>query len=195
MKRHQHGAASRRAPGLIATQPASQNAVRIESGVYPEGVTVVDVVEDLNALQELAEHEADPERRRTLDAVRSRLGDRDRGAKVAEAAELLGITPPTVRAWITSGVLVAVPDARPTRVDTLCLADVKRALDLIREHSDDRHLLADVHRVLRDRAALDGAEEGFADLRARRLVPLTDDLLAELSALPKGAKRSRSGST
>lgn len=106
----------------------------------------------------MAEHEADPDRRRTLDVVRSRLADRDRGAKVAEAAELLGITPPTVRAWITSGVLVAVPEARPIRVDTLCLADVKRALDLIREHSDDRHLLAEVYRVLRDRAALEGAE-------------------------------------
>ena len=162
--------------------------------VYSARMTVVDVVEDLNALQELAEHEADPDRRRTLDAVRSRLGDRDRGAKVAEAADLLGITPPTVRAWIQSGVLVAVPEARPIRVDTLCLADVKRALDLIREHSDDRHLLAEVYRVLRDRAALEGAEEGFADRRAGRLVPLTDNLLAELSAPPKGAKRSRSTS-
>lgn len=163
--------------------------------VYPARMPVVDVVEDLNALQELAEHEADPDRRRTLDVVRSRLADRDRGAKVSEAAELLGITPPTVRAWIKSGLLVAVPETRPIRVETLCLADVKRALDLIREHSDDSHLLAEVHRVLRDRAALEGAEEGFADLRAGRLVPLTDDLLAELSAPPKGAKRSRSTSS
>jgi predicted transcriptional regulator len=148
---------------------------------------VVDVVEDLNALQELAEHEADPDRRRTLDAVRSRLADRDRGAKVSEAAELLGITPPTVRAWIKSGVLVAKPETRPVRVDTLCLADVKRAVDLLRAHGTDRDLLAAVYRRLRDAELLESEafKAGMEDLAAGRIVPLGDDLCKEMANLDR----------
>lgn len=148
---------------------------------------VTDVVEDLNALQDLAEHEDDPDRRRMLDAVRSRLADRERGAKVSEAAELLGLTPPTVRAWIKSGVLVTVPETRPVRVDTLCLADVKRAVDLLRAHGTDQDLLAAVYRRLRDAELQQGAafNAGMEDLAAERIVPIGDDLLEEMANLDR----------
>jgi len=150
-------------------------------------MSVVDVVEDLNALQELAQHETDPDRRRTLDDVRARLADRDSGAKVSEAAELLGVTPPTVRAWIKSGLLVAVPGARPARVDLLCLADVKRAVDLLRAHGTDRDLLAAVYRRLRDAELIESAafKAGMADFGAGRIVPIGDDLREEMANLDR----------
>ncbi|MGI9023346.1 MAG: hypothetical protein ACR2HV_08975 [Acidimicrobiales bacterium] len=155
-------------------------------------MSLVEVVDDLLTLEELAEHEDDPDRRRSLEAVRSHLADRDRGAKVSEAAQVLSLSQPTVRAWIASGLLEPIAGTTPVRVDVRSLADVKRALDLIRRHKDDRRLLADVMRILRDRAALAGSEEGFADLAAGRVVPVTDELLDELRATQRGKKRSRS---
>lgn len=159
-------------------------------------MALTDVVDDLIALQRLADDEEDPDRRQMLDAVRSHLAARDVGVKVADAARILGLTPPTVRSWLESGVLDDVPGARPVRVDVRSLAEVKHAVDLLRELGHDRHLLIAVMRSLRDRAALEGEGvcEGFEDLAAGRLVPLTDDLLEEI-ATTKGTKRSRSTST
>lgn len=65
------------------------------------------------------------------------------------------------------------------RVDVLSLAAVKRAVDFLRAHGHDRHLLGAVMRLLRDRAVLgdDAIREGFEDLAAGRVVPVTDELL------------------
>ncbi len=155
-------------------------------------MSLVEVVDDLLALEALAEQENDPERRRSLELVRGHLADRDSGAKVSEVAHVLGLSQPTVRAWIEAGILEPIAGATPVRVDVLSLADVKRALDLLREHGHDRDLLVAVMRILRDRAALAGSEEGFADLAAGRLVPLTDELLDEIAAASKGKRRSKS---
>lgn len=144
---------------------------------------MAEVVGDLLQLQELAQDEEDPERQRRLDQVRTHVARRERGAKVSEAAALLGISQPTVRAWIDTGVLPAVSGAKPVRIDVLALAATKRALDLIRDYVDDRPLLVHVMRILRDRAALEGSEAGFADVRAGRTVPLGENLRAELAEL------------
>lgn len=143
-------------------------------------MSLAEVLDDLLELQDLAKEEEDPERRRSLDEVRTHLARRERGAKVSEAASVLGISQPTVRAWMESGILAAVPGTKPVRIDVLALAETKRAIDLIRDHVDDRQLLVHVMRILRDRAALEGSEEGFDDLRAGRVVPLGEDLLAEV---------------
>lgn len=163
---------------------------------YRRCMSLAEVVDDLITLQQLADHEDDPDRRRSLDAVRDRLAARDGGVKVSEAARVLGFSQPTIRSWIEAGVLDAVPGVTPVRVDVGSLAAVKHAVDLLREHADDRRLLADVMRLLRDRAALEGegVREGFDDLAAGRVVPLTDDLLDEIAAT-KGKKRSRSKSS
>ena len=146
-------------------------------------MSLVEVVDDLLALEQLAQHEDDPERRRSLDAVRAHVALRYRGAKVSEAAQVLGLSQPTVRAWIEAGLLEPISGATPVRVDVLSLADVKRAVELVRRHADDRHLLVQVMRILRDGEALTGAEEGFDDLRAGRVVPLGDDLRGEIAQL------------
>ena len=158
-------------------------------------MSLVEVVDDLLALEVLAEQENDPDRRRSLDLVRSHLADRDRGAKVSEVARLLGLSQPTVRVWMAAGVLEARSGITPARVDVLSLANVKRALDLLREHGEDRNLLVAVMRLVRDRGALagGGVRRGFEDLGTGQVVPLTDELLQELS-IPSGSKR-RSTST
>lgn len=153
-------------------------------------MSVAEVVEDLLELEDLARHVDDRERER-LDQVRSHLARRERGAKVSDAALLLGVSQPTVRAWIDAGVLPADPKTKPVRVDLLALADLKRAVDLVREHLDDRQLLVHVVRVLRDRAALDGAAAGIDDYRAGRVVELAEDLKSEIAALRTQGTRRR----
>ncbi len=148
-------------------------------------MSLAEVVGDLLELQDLATQEEDPERRRSLDEVRAHVARREGGAKVSEAARVLGISQPTVRAWIDAGVLTAIPDAKPVRIDVLALAETKRALDLIRDHIDDRQLLVHVDRVLRGRAALEGSQEAFADLRGGRTAPLGADLIAEIGEIRK----------
>jgi hypothetical protein len=143
-------------------------------------MSLAEVVGDLLELQDLAKQEQDPERRRSLDEVRTHVAHRERGAKVSDAAEVLQISQPTVRAWIDAGILTAIPAAKPVRIDVLALAETKRALDLIRDHLENRQLLVHVARLLRDRAALEGSQEAFADLRAGRTVPLGEDLIAEI---------------
>jgi hypothetical protein len=163
--------------------------------MYDGHMSLAEVVDDLITLQQLADHEDDPDRRRSLDAVRDRLAARDRGVKVSEAARVLGISPPTIRSWIEAGVLEPVPNVSPVRVDVLSLAVVKHAVDLLRQHADDRRLLADVTRLLRDRAALAGEDvrAGLEDLAAGRIVPLGDDLLEEIAAVQaRGKRRSKS---
>ena len=148
--------------------------------MYCSSVSLVDVVDDLLALEVLAEHEDDPARRRSLELVRGHLADRERGAKVSEVAAVLGLSQPTIRAWIEAGLLDTLAGVTPVRVSVLSLVDVKRALDLVRQHTEDRQLLAQVMRILRDGAALAGSEEGFADLAAGRVVPIGDDLQREI---------------
>lgn len=143
-------------------------------------MSAAELIEDLFTLEELARHEDDQERRRSLTAVRSHLADRDRGAKVSEAAQVLELSQPTVRAWIDAGVLEPIAGTTPVRIGVLSLVDVKRALDLIRQQADDRHLLAQVMRLVRDREALAGSEEGFADVRAGRVTKLDRAKLDEL---------------
>jgi transposase-like protein len=159
-------------------------------------VSLMDVVEDLLALEQLAEQEDDPDRREAIELVRSHLADRDRGAKVSEVAQLLGLSQPTVRAWMEAGVLEARDETKPARVDVLSLAEVKRVVDLLRTHGHDRNLLVAVTHLVRDRGAQagDDARHGLEDLAARRTVPLTDELLDELSLPPGRDDRSRAHS-
>jgi len=156
-------------------------------------MTVVEIVDDLNRLHDLERGESDPARRRELAEIRNRLAHRDRGAKVSEAAQLLDVSPPTVRAWIEASVLDAIPGSSPVRIDTLSLAEVKRAVDLVRANLDDRQLLVHVMRLIRDRAALEGADQAIEDYQAGKTLPLADDLKAEIARLKRETgRRSKS---
>ena len=162
--------------------------------MYAAGVSAVDLVEDLIELEELAELEPDAGRRRRLLTLATRVADRDGGIKVSEAAQILGISAPTVRAWIEAGLLAAVPDQTPLRIGLSSLAAAKRAVDAVREIKDEPHLLADVYRLLRDRAVLarPDVHRGVEDLQAGRTTELTPELLDDLLPPPKRRKPSRS---
>lgn len=141
-------------------------------GSYASGVSVAEVIDDLLSLDHLLDIERAAACRRSLEAIRDRIAHHAGGAKVSEAAAVLRISQPTVRACIECGLLTTLPGSKPVRIDLAALAETKRALDLISDHSPDRRLLVHVVRLLRARDALDGADEGFAELRARRVVPL-----------------------
>jgi hypothetical protein len=155
-------------------------------------MSAFDLVEDLIELEELAEDEPDAGRRRRLLTLSSRVANREGGVKVSEAAHILAISAPTVRAWIEAGLLSAIPGQRPIRIELSSLVTAKRAVDAVREIKDDTHLLAEVYRLLRDRALLDQPEvrQGIEDYRAGRTVELTPELLDEL--LPPARRRKSS---
>ncbi len=145
-------------------------------------MSLVGVVEDLIALQHLFEQEADVARRRSLDAIRRHVAERDQGAKIAEAAKVLGVSAPTVRAWTEAGALYAVPGARPARVDVMSLAATKQVVDELRRHTGDR-----------DRADLAGEEVQSAvrDVVEGRVRRLDGQGLDQLLP-PQRTKRSTS---
>ena len=157
-------------------------------------MSTVDVVNDLIELERLAELEDDDDRRLALLGVHDHVAKRARGAKVSEASGVLNVSPPTIRAWIDAGLLEPVPERSPAQVTLTSLAAAKRALDEVRAHSSDRHLLADALRVLRDRAALAGDDlsAGLADLHAGRRTTLTPPKLEQMVPSRKRARRSTS---
>ena len=149
---------------------------------YHHLMSTAEVVNDLIELERLAEVESDSERRKTLVGIHDNLATRSGGAKVADGALLLDLSPPTVRAWIDAGVLDEIHAATPRRVTFKSLAAAKRALDEVREHGDDRQMLSQVLRLLRDRAALGGEDvnTGIDDLRSGRRTRVTPKLLDDL---------------
>ena len=58
-----------------------------EGGCYRCSMSLVEVVNDLLALEELAEHEDDPQRRRALELVRGHLADREPGGEGLRGSE------------------------------------------------------------------------------------------------------------
>ena len=157
-------------------------------------MSALEVVHDLIELERLAEHEHDEARRLALLGVHDHVAEREGGTKVSDATRVLNLSPPTIRAWIAAGVLELVPDRKPAQVTLTSLVTAKRALDEVRAHATDQHLLADVLRVLRDRAALDGDDvrTGLEDLRTGQRTRVTPDLLDELVPVAKRARRSTS---
>jgi len=145
-------------------------------------VAAIDLVSDLVELERLAAAEDDDDRRRRLLKLRDRLAARGDGAKVSEAATVLGLSVPTVRSWVSSGVLEAIPGRQPARITYDSLALAKHALDEIRRHQDDRQLLIAVMRRLRDRAVLDDQllDQALDDVAVGRLTPVRVEDLDEL---------------
>jgi hypothetical protein len=156
-------------------------------------MSATEAIDDLIELKRLAEQERDAARRRRLLGIHDRVASRTEGVKISEAARVLGLSAPTVRAWLDANVLIAVPGRSPVRVTAASLAAAKRAVDEVRSHRDDRHLLADVARLLRDHAALGSdAHAGIEDMRAGRVTRLDRARLDELLPPAKEAKRSSS---
>jgi hypothetical protein len=85
------------------------------------------------------------------------------GLSVAQTAERLGVSEPTVRAWLGRGVLVPVAGASPVEVTLDSYEQAQRALDELVERGRDRDWLTALSDHLR---AADVPEEmrGITDL-------------------------------
>lgn len=127
--------------------------------VHDEQVRLV--VEDLADLMSLAQ------RRSTDRALRAAIcrmvqrhnhGPRPSAVRLSTAASVLGVTLPTVRAWVRHRVLEAVPGDGVARVSATSLA---RVLVILREIGEDDpgRRLTKVIAALRDRDLLHQAQE------------------------------------
>lgn len=134
-------------------------------------MSVADSVADLNTLHALVCGENDATRRRELVLLGDRLAQRYGGSKVSEAAEVLGVSPPTIRSWIEAGALEVVPGSSPLYVRISSLAAVKRTVDVLRAGGHGRDLLTAISQRIQDlependRLSLD--EASIADLCRR----------------------------
>jgi DNA-binding transcriptional MerR regulator len=138
------------------------------------------VVEDLADLLSLAQQRAAD---RALHAAiwrmaqRHERGPRPSAVRLSTAAKLLNVTVPTVRSWISHGVLDPAGGEGVARVSATSLA---RVLVVLREIGEDEpgRRLARVIDALRDRDLLNRAQEVLAE--TTEYVEYSDDDLEEL---------------
>ncbi|MDA8283653.1 MAG: hypothetical protein M0Z42_10275 [Actinomycetota bacterium] len=109
-------------------------------------------VEDLDAV--LADASVEPRLRKRLVQVRDRRLAEVPGVSVSVAARMLGLSPQSVRAWMSAGVLDAVPGSRPIKVSTGRLAEVASLIARLRRAGKDRDLLRAVVDRLEDERVL-----------------------------------------
>ena len=95
------------------------------------------------------------------------------GLSVAEAADYLGVSEPTVRAWIRRGILLKVPRTRPILVERSSLRTVHRAIGELRRRGEDRDWLRALVDLLHDRSEQGRPEllRGMQELERGQLEP------------------------
>lgn len=95
------------------------------------------------------------------------------GLPVSEAAGYLGVSEPTVRAWLRRGVLDRVPGAKPVLIEIVGLRRVSSALVELRERGRDRDWTRALVDLLHDRAERGRSElvAGLDELRRGTLEP------------------------
>jgi hypothetical protein len=96
-----------------------------------------------------------------------------RGVPVAEAAEYLGVSEPTVRLWVRRGALVALPGSKPALVEHDSLRRVGRAVRELRARGEDREWLEGVVRYVEDMTdrSSPSVRQGLKDLAEGKLQP------------------------
>ena len=95
-----------------------------------------------------------------------------RGVPIAQAARRLGVSEPTIRAWLGRGVLVAVQGTQTDEIEIDSLRRVRDALAELRARGRDRdwvELLAAYLRSAEPRS--DALNEGLQQLKHGKLEP------------------------
>jgi transposase-like protein len=100
------------------------------------------------------------------------MGKRD-AQSVAQAARRLGVSVPTVRAWIARGALAAIEGSSPVEIEPESLRSVGRALEELRARGQDREWLQALVDYLDDREARrsPALHEGLEQLARGELEP------------------------
>lgn len=108
----------------------------------------------------------DPRRRTLLSVVADELRSAD-AVRPVIAADLLGLTEKTVRAWVDEGVLIARTRTPRLLLDPTRLHEVLQIIAEFRAAGNDRRLLAQVYHRLTDDAVRDRADlrQSIAEMR------------------------------
>jgi hypothetical protein len=93
---------------------------------------------------------------------------------VPEVSEELDVSRPTVRSWITKGLLEGVPDTSPQRVRFASVQELKERLARLHTVAKDERRFSTLLREAADQRALaqPGAREGLQDALAGDTVEL-----------------------
>lgn len=112
------------------------------------------------------------ERVEALSARVQKALDLPGGLSVAQAAERLEVSEPTVRKWLTEGLLERVEDHKPVEVTQRSVIEVERVLGTVRESYPSRRWSEALAAFLHDRDLLgqEWAREGVEQLRQGELI-------------------------
>jgi DNA-binding transcriptional regulator YiaG len=138
-----------------------------------EAEELADAVSELRAASlSKSELERLLERVETLSARVQKALDLPGGLSVAQAAERLEVSEPTVRKWLAEGLLERVEDHKPVEVTQRSVIEVERVLGTVRESYPARRwseaLAAFLHG--RDLLGQGWAREGVEQLRRGELI-------------------------
>lgn len=138
-----------------------------------EAEELADAVSELRvASLSKSELERALERVETLSARVQKALDLPGGLSVAQAAERLEVSEPTVRKWLAEGLLERVEGHKPVEIAQRSVIEVERVLDTVRESYPARRWSEALAAFLHDRDLLgqEWAREGVEQLRHGELV-------------------------
>ena len=109
--------------------------------------TLVRIDDAAGVLGEVSSLEDATEIRRRVKAAEQTLAELERelgeetSVEVSQAAKILGVSPPTVRAWAKRGLLEALPGRSPMALTFDSVRHIRRALAELRAQGDDREFV------------------------------------------------------
>ena len=112
------------------------------------------------------------ERVEALSARVQKALDLPGGLSVAQAAERLGVSEPTIRKWLAEGLLERVEGHKPVEIAQRSVIEVERVLGTVRESYPARRWSEALAAFLHDRDLLgqDWVREGVEQLRQGELI-------------------------
>ena len=138
-----------------------------------EAEELVDAVSELrSASRSEAKLESIVERLEALSARIQEALDLSGGITVAQAAERLDVSEPTIRKWLAEGLLDRVEGRKPVEISQRSVIDVEHVLEAVRGSYPARQWSEALAAFLHDRDLLgqEWAREGVEQLRRGELV-------------------------
>ena len=139
-------------------------------------------VDDLDALEASVRRNKDA--RLTVGRLRRRRLAEAPSVRLSVAAKLLGLSVPTIRAWIDHGLLDEVRRVSPRRVTLASVLEVRPIVRELRALGRDRNLLEAVLARVEDERALSDRKlrKSLDEMRSGELIDITPDASASGAA-------------
>jgi Homeodomain-like domain len=157
----------------MSSRTASTQLRRRAALARLEAEELADAVSELrSASLSKSELQRAVERVEALSARVQKALDLPAGLTVAQTAERLEVSEPTVRKWIAEGLLERVEGRKPVEIAQRSVIDVERVLDAVRENYPARRWSEALAAFLHDRDLLgqEWAREGVEQLRRGELI-------------------------